>query len=78
MCDRFRVAPTIDPVNNGINQNFNQATAEIKNTIEVKQDMVVTILFIIIAILAIIIIYFLYTKHMKCMKKKYSAPCPNV
>lgn len=67
-----------DPENNGINQNLNQATTEIKNTIEIKQDTVVTILIIILALLSVTILYSLYSKHMKCMKKKYTAPRPEV
>lgn len=64
--------------NNGMNQNLNQATTEIKNTIDIQQDTVVTILLVIVAILSCAILYFIYSKHMKCMKKKYTAPKPEV
>lgn len=67
-----------DTDNNGINQNLNTATTEIKNTIELNNNNVVTILIIIVALLIAVIAYFLYSKHMRCMKKRYTAPRPTV
>lgn len=67
-----------NPDNNGINQNLNQATTEIKNTIELNNNNIVTILIIIVVILIAVIAYSLYSKHMRCMKKKYTAPRPTV
>lgn len=66
----------IDQENNGENQNLNQVTTEIKNTIEVNHDKVELYLIIIIVLLVILTIYFIYSEINKRSKKKYSAPRP--
>lgn len=67
-----------EPENNGVVQSLNQATTEIKNTVEVSNNTVVTFLIVIVILLCLGILYTLYGKHVKSLKKKYTAPKPTV
>lgn len=63
--------------NDGINQNLNKVTAEIKNIIQVKNDMVI-ILLIVINIAAFSFIWYMNSLQQKSLKKRYTAPRPNL
>lgn len=67
-----------EPENNGLIQNLNQATTEIKNTVEVNNNTVLIFLILIVVILCLGFLYKLYSAHMKNIKKKYTAPQPTV
>lgn len=64
--------------NDGINQNINKVHAEIKNTIQVKNDTVIILLIVIIIIAVLAIIWYLNSMQRKSLRKKYSAPRPAI